>query len=665
MPHPDRAATHRTHRHAAFVAVALGAALAWASAGGADAAVAPALRCASGKLGAVAKYSQSAVSCHAKGVKGGTDGADPACLDKVTARLGALFAKAETRSNCDTVGDAGALVSLVDTTVEDAMAALAWADDTGARRCAAAKLAALGKASKGWLACYARYARRGLGPDAGCVDKVGSKLATEFAKADAAGACTVGADLAAQQALWETAVTRVVAAVSPVCGDGIAGVRHACDGADDAACPGLCDGGCGCPAVCGNAVAEAGEECDDGGTADFDGCSAACELEDASALCAGVASSTGTEVAVEALPFTFNQPIELTAPALDPRRLFVAERDGIIRVIRDGEMLAEPFLDISALVGCCSGERGLLGLAFAPDYETSGRFFVHYSDNAGDTTIARYEVDPLDADVADPASAAVLLVVAQPFSNHNGGAIAFGADGYLYVGLGDGGAADDPLEAGQDTGTLLGKLLRLDVDVEGPPYFSVPASNPFYVDGNDVVESIWALGLRNPWRFSFDRATGDLYIADVGQNRVEEIDYQPAASTGGENYGWDIFEGDECFDDSDEPGPPVCPDPPTGFTFPVHTYSHGQGCSVSGGHVYRGCAMPDLAGTYFYSDFCAGWVRSFRVAGGVATDLADHSAELQTSVPGGFGLVAGFGQDARGELYILDLDGTIYRVVAP
>ncbi|MFN8544411.1 MAG: PQQ-dependent sugar dehydrogenase [Candidatus Binatia bacterium] len=412
--------------------------------------------------------------------------------------------------------------------------------------------------------------------------------------------------------------------------------------------------------VCGNGIAEAPEECDDGGTADGDGCSATCQLENASALCAGVPTTSGTGLDSVLVAGGLTRPVHVTAPPLDPRRLFVVEQDGLVRVVRDGVLLPTPFLDVTGDVSCC-GERGLLSLAFHPDYETNGVFFVNYTNNAGDTEVRRFTVSG-DPDVANPTGTLVIQVT-QDFSNHNGGQIAFGPDGYLYVGMGDGGSGGDPNERAQDPTQLLGKILRLDVSVS--PY-AVPATNPF-VGAGAPLDEIWALGVRNPWRFSFDRGTGDLYIADVGQGAWEEVDVTAASSTGGENYGWDVFEANACF----EPTPPdaTCPSPPTGFTFPVLAYDHGQGCSITGGFVYRGCRMPDLRGTYFYSDFCSAFVRTFVYAGGVATDQQDRTADVDPPGSATIGGVSSFGEDARGEVYVVDYgngstgQGAVYRVV--
>jgi hypothetical protein len=404
------------------------------------------------------------------------------------------------------------------------------------------------------------------------------------------------------------------------------------------------------PPACGDGTAGGSEECDDGNVADGDGCSATCQLESTAALCAGVPTVPGTGLDAVRVAGGLTRPLHVTAPPLDPNRLFIVEQNGRILVRKNNAVLPTPFLDIGGLVSCC-GERGLLSLAFHPDYEANGRFFVNYTNGAGDTVVARYQVSG-DPDVAAAGSGVVILTVAQDFLNHNGGQLAFGPDGYLYIGMGDGGSGDDPNERAEDDGQLLGKMLRIDVNAAT---YVVPPSNPFAGPGNPLDE-IWAKGLRNPWRFSFDRGTGDLYIADVGQSAREEVDVQPAASAGGENYGWDIFEGALCH----EPTPPatLCPGPPTGYTFPVLEYDHGQGCSITGGFVYRGCRMPDLRGTYFYSDFCTAFVRTFTgVAGGAAQNLQDRTADV---APGGalsIGGVSSFGEDARGEVYVVDYGG--------
>lgn len=415
------------------------------------------------------------------------------------------------------------------------------------------------------------------------------------------------------------------------------------------------------PPFCGNGLLEVGEGCDDGNAVTGDGCSATCELESAAALCEGITPVDVNDIHVELiLPRgqRFEHPVQVTAPPLDVHRLFVVEQDGTIRVIKDGVKLNDPFLDLSALVSCC-GEQGLLGLAFHPRYAENGRFFVNYINRSGDTVIARYQRGS-DADRADAASGKILLTIDQPFANHNGGQVAFGSDRYLYVGMGDGGDADDPVGYSQNNDVLLGKMLRLDVDVETAPYYRVPPSNP-RAGAGAPLGLIWSKGLRNPWRFSFDRQTGDLYIGDVGQNVIEEIDWRPRSSSGGENYGWDIFEGRLCHEPP--PGNSNCP-APSGFVEPVVTYDHDGGrCSVTGGFVYRGCKLRNMRGRYFYSDYCASFIRSFVISGAVATDLRDHTASTR---PNGSTIdnVSALGEDARGELYIVDhLDGEIYRVV--
>jgi uncharacterized protein (TIGR03437 family) len=316
-------------------------------------------------------------------------------------------------------------------------------------------------------------------------------------------------------------------------------------------------------------------------------------------------------------------------------RLFLAEQAGRIRILQNGALLAQPFLDIRSRVACC-GERGLLGLAFPPGYAQSGRFYVHYSDLAGDTVIALYRVSP-DPNVADPASERILLSVDQPFANHNGGQLAFGPDGYLYIGLGDGGSAGDPQNNAQRLSTLLGKILRVDVEGE-PGSVRIPPGNPF-VSTSGARGEIWALGLRNPWRFSFDRELHDLWIGDVGQNQWEEIDFQPAASGGGENYGWRILEGTHCYN-------PATNCNTQGLTLPVHEYNHGAGaCSVTGGHVYRGRRSPALRGTYIYGDYCNGMIW------GLTRDGTQFANRLLLA--SGM-LITTFGEDEAGEVYVAD-----------
>lgn len=332
-------------------------------------------------------------------------------------------------------------------------------------------------------------------------------------------------------------------------------------------------------------------------------------------------------------------PVLLTAPPGDAR-LFVVEQGGRIRVIDASGLKTRPFLDITDLVSS-GGERGLLGLAFSPDYATTGEFVVDYTDRSGNTRVERYAVSA-DPDSADPGSARIVLSVQQPFSNHNGGLVTFGPDGMLYIGLGDGGGAGDPRGNGQNPGTLLGTILRLDLSSE--PY-AIPPDNPFSGVSSARGE-IWAYGLRNPWRYSFDRVAGLLYIADVGQNQYEEVNVV-GATTPGLNFGWNRMEGMHCY------GTASCDT--AGLSMPALEYDHGQGCSVTGGFVYRGSDLPGAAGLYFYSDYCSGWIRSFRYVAGQATERRDWGLDA--------GRVLSFGEDARGELYVLNAAGTVYRLV--
>lgn len=336
-------------------------------------------------------------------------------------------------------------------------------------------------------------------------------------------------------------------------------------------------------------------------------------------------------------------PVFLTAPANDPR-LFVVEQPGRIRIVQNGSLLPTPFLDIASRVSA-GGERGLLSVAFHPDYAANGTFFVNFTDTRGDTRIERFRVSA-DPTRADPASAELVLTVAQPFSNHNGGLVAFGPDGKLYIGMGDGGGGGDPEETGQDPMRLLGKMLRIDVDGARP--YAIPADNP-YAGRTDGQREIWATGLRNPWRFSWDRTANLLFVADVGQNRLEEINAVPAGQ-GGLNYGWDEMEGSDCFE-------PATGCSRTGKVLPVSEYTHSDGCSVTGGYVYRGQDVAALRGHYFYADFCEGWIRSFRVANGAATDA--RSWELEN-----VGNITSFGEDARGELYVISQSGAVHKIVA-
>ena len=348
-----------------------------------------------------------------------------------------------------------------------------------------------------------------------------------------------------------------------------------------------------------------------------------------------------------------NAPVFATHAGDGSGRLFIVEKPGVIRIWEAGELHRTPFLDIRERVGSRGSEQELLGLAFAPDYVSSRAFFVNYTDRQGNTVVARFTISA-DPDAADPSSEVKLLEIAQPAANHNGGMLAFGPDGYLYIGTGDGGGANDQFGNGQNPGTLLGKLLRLDVTSDPTGPYRIPAGNP-WVNKPGVRDEIWALGLRNPWRFSFDRQTGDLWIGDVGQNRYEEVDLAPGAGgqTAGRglNFGWSVMEGTHCFPDT------VACDH-TGLTLPVIDYAHGSGdCSITGGYIYRGQQFPALTGAYLYGDYCSGriWALDQDPTGGwrgallLDSDLA----------------ISSFGEDEAGELFVLDLSrGGLYRVTA-
>ena len=340
------------------------------------------------------------------------------------------------------------------------------------------------------------------------------------------------------------------------------------------------------------------------------------------------------DVAVELAPVArLDEPIALAVRPGDDA-LYIAERSGFVRVVRDGEVDRSPLLDISGEIST-GGERGLLGIAFSQDGD---ELYVSYTNDSGDSRVDAYPFDNGALDVADRRE---LLGVEQPFPNHNGGNVVVGRDGMLYVGLGDGGAGGDPHANGQDPGTLLGKMLRLD-----PADGAAPPDNPF-VDRDEVRPEIFALGLRNPWRFSFDRQTGDLWIGDVGQNSIEEVSVTRAGQSAGRNFGWNVFEGSQPYKGNK---------PPPGNVFPVIEYPTGeQGCAVTGGYVYRGSAIPELRGAYLYSDYCGGFVRAARVEGTKVTDEADLGLPVEQ--------VASFGEDGEGELYVLSLDGRVDKIV--
>ncbi len=337
-------------------------------------------------------------------------------------------------------------------------------------------------------------------------------------------------------------------------------------------------------------------------------------------------------------------PVSLANAGDGSGRLFVVEKPGRIRIIQNGSLVDTPFLNIRDRVGSSGSEQGLLGLAFHPQYTQNGYFYVNYTDKNGNTVIARFSVSAQDPDRADPSSEQRLLSANQPFPNHNGGQVTFGPDGYLYLGLGDGGSAGDPFGNGQSLGTFLGKILRIDVD-QGDPY-AIPADNPFI--GQQAKPEIWAYGLRNPWRFSFDRDTGDLFIGDVGQNRWEEIDFLPAGSLGGMDFGWNYYEANHRYSDQA---------PPASFVWiaPVAEYSHDLGCSVTGGFIYRGAQLPAWQAVYLYGDYCSGniWGLVHNAQGEWENDLLFTNVARITS----------FGEDEAGEIYLTDIGGNVLQLV--
>jgi glucose/arabinose dehydrogenase len=352
-------------------------------------------------------------------------------------------------------------------------------------------------------------------------------------------------------------------------------------------------------------------------------------------------SSGSLPLKLETVVSGLNSPLYLTSPAGDAR-LFVVEQGGHIRIVQNGAIATTPFLNIAQKISA-GGERGLLGLAFDPQYAANGYFYVYFTATNGDITVERYKVSADNPNIADPTSStAVITIPHQQFINHNGGQLAFGPDGYLYIGTGDGGGGGDPLGNGQAGRTLLGKLLRLDVSTL--PY-KIPPTNPF-INSSSRAAEIWAYGLRNPWRFSFDAPSSKLFIGDVGQNAREEINVADNAASG-LNYGWNVTEGMLCYNAT------TCDK--TGLTMPAIDHAHPGAISITGGYVYRGSAIPELQGTYFYGDFAQGWVKSFVYAGGAATEQKDWAA-LQTSS------LASFGVDSTGEIHIVSLNGTIYRI---
>ena len=339
-----------------------------------------------------------------------------------------------------------------------------------------------------------------------------------------------------------------------------------------------------------------------------------------------------------------DQPLLALGAPGDPGRLYIVEKPGRIRILESGGVREQAFLDITALT-TKGGEQGLLGLAFHPGYAANGRFYVDYTDTSGDTVIAEYVRSASDGSVAEPTAVRVLRSIDQPASNHNGGMLAFGPDGFLYIAMGDGGGAGDPDGNGQDRRSKLGKILRLNVDGDAPPPGNLAGADP----------DVWDFGLRNPFRFSFDRATGDLYIGDVGQGQFEEVDVEPRGQ-GGRNYGWNVTEGFECFSPRDD-----CDT--SGITFPAAVYSHDSGdCSVIGGYVYRGSAIPALVGRYLYGDLCTNRIRSFVWNGTAAVSEVELTSALASDTT--IESLVSFGEDLNGEVYVCDIAGTVFRIDA-
>ncbi len=377
-----------------------------------------------------------------------------------------------------------------------------------------------------------------------------------------------------------------------------------------------------------------------------------------------------TPLTTELVASGLTLPVYATAPATDFDRLFLVELAGQIKILRDGVVQAAPFLDLRSVVQSSPNFEGVFGMAFHPQYASNGFFYVYYSDLVGGVTLARYQVSA-DPELADAASGMTLLQIPTPLDGHEGGSPLFGPDGFLYLAIGDAEPQNDLNCNGQNLQLLIGKMLRLDVDGDDFPAdsnrnYAVPPSNPFVGDAS-VPDEVWAIGFRNPWRSSFDRVTGELYISENGQNLREEINVEPAGFAGGLNYGWPVMEGGLCFPNTCAQPVPVCNGP--ALTLPFYEYDHTMGCSVIGGYVYRGGDIPDLRGTYFFGDFCGSssgaGIFSFRKQGLGITDFQDRSVEL---APGGgldIASIASWGEDAQGELYVIDhFGGEVFQLVA-
>jgi glucose/arabinose dehydrogenase len=373
----------------------------------------------------------------------------------------------------------------------------------------------------------------------------------------------------------------------------------------------------------------------------------------AAALATNSVASSSTEAFTQGAPTIslkvvasgLSEPVAVTTAGDRTRKLFVVEQDGLIRLVIRGTLITRPFLDITDLTEGV-GEQGLLGVAFHPKYEDNRRFFVHYTAANGDTVIAEFKRSRSHPRRAQKSSKRILLQIEDPYANHNGGDLQFGPDGYLYIALGDGGGGGDPDENGQDLSALLGKILRIDVDARGQGHeYAVPDDNPF-IGAEGARPEIWSYGLRNPWRFSFDSATGDMWIADVGQDSFEEIDVDRAGSGGGVNYGWDVMEADHCFEPAEG-----CDQ--TGLTPPVAQYPHADGCSVTGGFVYRGERWPALVGTYFFGDYCSGTIWAL-----AASDPSTGAIKVLTTD----NRISSFGQNRHAEILVLDHGGRLLRI---
>lgn len=364
----------------------------------------------------------------------------------------------------------------------------------------------------------------------------------------------------------------------------------------------------------------------------------------------------------------FKKPIFVTSHPKDANMLYVVEQAGSIKIINNGKVVDRPFLNIDEQVVNPSrpgDERGLLGFAFHPEHARNGKFYVNYMNNDGYTIVSEFSV--LSKKSADQSTERILFELEQPYRNHNGGHMQFGPDGYLYISIGDGGKAGDPLNAGQDLNTLLGKVIRIDVDVQ--PY-GIPKSNPYYGQENKRGE-VWAWGFRNVWRFSFDRKTGDIYYGDVGQNKWEEVNYEPSDSPGGVNYGWRLMEASHCYNPEKD-----CPQ--DGLTMPIIEYPNdanymmvlgggsqadAEGCSVTGGYVYRGSEINGLQGYYLFGDYCSGNIWSFKVVDGKAVNYTNRTEEINLANGEFTTYISSFGEDANGELYIVEYNGGIYKIM--